>query len=201
MHTNPLERPMDKRFIFLQICTYCLVTTVLQGGSYFNSSTSDQEISSVENIFDMLAGPKEIKETPPEELTIIENISKDENLSTLVKALQAADLTNALKGNGPFTLFAPTNAAFDQLPPGTLANLLKPENKSKLAAILTYHIIPGRKTPGMLKTGKLKTLSGKELDIQSDGKHINVNGIKVTPPEIVGLNGTIYLIDSVILPN
>jgi uncharacterized surface protein with fasciclin (FAS1) repeats len=188
--------------LFLLLTFLFITNTTLHAGNYFNSSSDEQDVAIGGSILrSILENQQEEEETPPAELNIIENISKSENLSTLVKALQAADLTNVLKGNGPFTLFAPTNAAFDQLPPGTLPNLLKPENKSKLALILTYHIVPGRKTPGMLKTGKLKTLNGKELDVKTEGKSITINGTQIQPPEIVGLNGTIYIVDSVMLPN
>lgn len=139
-------------------------------------------------------------ESPQEELSIIEIISKYDDFSTFAKALQAADLVNALKGNGPFTVFAPTNAAFEQLPPGTLQNLLKPENKTKLSGILTYHIVPGSRSGEKLKSGKLKTLNGKELEIAVSGKEITVNKVKIIQSNVIGANGIIHVVDAVILP-
>lgn len=146
------------------------------------------------------AQEEETEETvPTQELTLIENIQNNPELATFAKALQGTDLANALKGNGPFTVFAPTNEAFDHLPPGTLQNLLKPENRSKLSALLSYHVMPGKKSTAVLKTGKYRTLSGKEAEITLRGKEISINGSHVILPEIVSLNGVIYIIESVIL--
>lgn len=197
---------MNKYPIFLHLLSLFLFASLfltgpfLHAANYFNSTTNDHEVAIGDNLLELFTTPEE-EETPPYELSIVENITKNEDLSTLLKALQTADLVNVLKGNGPFTLFAPTNEAFEQLPPGTLQNLLKPENKSKLAGILTYHITPGKKTPVMLNSGKIKTLNGKELDVRSDGKQISINNAKVIQPEITSLNGIIYIVDTVILPN
>jgi uncharacterized surface protein with fasciclin (FAS1) repeats len=179
------------------LCAALLIPTLGHTGGYYNAKTVSAEIAMEESTLQELVTPE--KETPPAELSLVENVSKNETLATLAKALQAADLSNVLKGNGPFTLLAPTDFAFNQLPPGTLQNLLKPENKGQLAKILTYHIIPGRKSLATLKTGKLKTLNGKELDVKVEKNHVSINGVTLSQPEIVGMNGTIIIIDQVLL--
>lgn len=123
------------------------------------------------------------------------------DFSTLVAAVIAADLATTLQGQGPFTIFAPTNEAFSKLPPQTLADLLKPENKAKLAAILTYHVVAGKVLAADVKTSKVKTVNGKELDIKVNGSDVTVNGVKVIKTDIVGSNGVIHVIDSVLVPN
>jgi uncharacterized surface protein with fasciclin (FAS1) repeats len=122
-------------------------------------------------------------------------------VTTLVKAVQAAGLVEALKGKGPFTVFAPTNEAFAKLPPDTLANLLKPENKDKLQAILLYHVHAGEAVPSSkLEAGKFTTLNGKDLTIKIDGPTIMVNDATVTKTDVLATNGVIHWIDTVILP-
>lgn len=122
-------------------------------------------------------------------------------LSTLVAAVQAGDLVDVLKGDGPFTVFAPTNDAFAKLPAGTVENLLKPENKSQLVAVLTYHVVPGKVYSKDLKNGmKAKTAQGSEITITlKDGKAM-VNNATVTAADIEASNGVVHVIDTVILP-
>jgi len=131
---------------------------------------------------------------------IVQIAQSNPDFSTLVKALAAADLVSALEGKGPFTVFAPTNAAFAKLPPETLANLLKPENKDQLASILKYHVVPGNVMAKDVKTMKAKTLNGKELDIEVHGSDVMVNKAKVVKTDIVASNGVIHVIDAVVLP-
>lgn len=122
-------------------------------------------------------------------------------LSTLVAAVQAGDLVDVLKGDGPFTVFAPTNEAFAKLPAGTVENLLKPENKAQLVAVLTYHVVPGKVYSKDLKDGmKAKTAQGSEITITlKDGKAM-VNNATVTAADIEASNGVVHVIDTVILP-
>lgn len=122
-------------------------------------------------------------------------------LSTLVAAVQAGDLVDVLKGDGPFTVFAPTNEAFAKLPAGTVENLLKPENKAQLVAVLTYHVVPGKVYSKDLKDGmKAKTAQGSEITITlKDGKAM-VNNATVTTADIEATNGVVHVIDTVILP-
>jgi transforming growth factor-beta-induced protein len=122
-------------------------------------------------------------------------------VTTLVKAVKAAGLVDALKGPGPFTVFAPTNDAFAKLPPEVLSDLLKPENKEKLTKILLYHVHAGEAVASAdLKDGKVTTLNGKDLDVKIDGPTIVVNGATVTKTDVQASNGVIHWIDTVIVP-
>ena len=120
---------------------------------------------------------------------------------TLVAAVKAAGLAEALSGEGPFTVFAPTDAAFAKLPEGTLESLLKPENKDKLAAILKYHVVPGRVySTDALAAGKAKTLEGSWVKVGVVGKAAKVNDAGLVKTDIDASNGVIHVIDAVILP-
>jgi uncharacterized surface protein with fasciclin (FAS1) repeats len=120
---------------------------------------------------------------------------------TLAAALGGAGLVATLKGTGPFTVFAPTDAAFAKLPAGTVENLLKPENKDKLTAILTYHVVPGRVMAADVgKVQEAKTVNGKMLTVSAKGGTVMINDAKVTSTDITASNGVIHVIDSVILP-
>ena len=122
------------------------------------------------------------------------------NFTTLAAALTAAGLVETLKGEGPFTVFAPTDAAFAALPAGTVEDLLKPENKDKLTAILTYHIVPGKVMSTDLTEGmKAATVNGKEVTITLEGGP-KVDGAVISGPDVAASNGVIHVIDSVILP-
>lgn len=124
------------------------------------------------------------------------------NFTTLVAAVKAAGLVETLKGPGPFTVFAPTDAAFAALPAGTVDTLLKPENKAKLVAILTYHVVPGRVMSADLAGKKLdpKTVEGQTLAINATGSSVKVNDATVTKADIVTDNGVIHVVDKVLLP-
>ncbi|GMQ29010.1 fasciclin domain-containing protein [Algoriphagus confluentis] len=133
---------------------------------------------------------------------IVDLAVQTEFLSTLVAAVKAGDLVDVLKGDGPFTVFAPTNDAFAKLPAGTVENLLKPENKAQLVAVLTYHVVPGKVMSSTLKDGmKAKTVQGQEVTISlKDGKAM-VNNATVTAADIEASNGVVHVIDTVILPS
>jgi uncharacterized surface protein with fasciclin (FAS1) repeats len=123
------------------------------------------------------------------------------SFNTLAKALQAADLVDTLKGAGPFTVFAPTDEAFAKLPAGTLDDLLKPENKEKLKAILTYHVVPGKVMAAQaMKLNSAKTVNGKDLTIKTEGGKVMINDAIVTKADIHASNGVIHVIDTVLLP-
>ena len=135
------------------------------------------------------------------EKTIVSNAAEADNLSTLVAAVEAAGLVDALNGDGPFTVFAPTDEAFAKLPAGTVDNLLKPENKDQLVAILTYHVVPGK----VMSTD----LAGKEISAATlEGSDVKINatsGVKVDEASVVAAdieasNGVIHVIDTVIIP-
>ena len=121
--------------------------------------------------------------------------------NTLAKALQAAGLVDTLKGKGPFTVFAPTDDAFAKLPAGTLDDLLKPENKEKLKAILLYHVVPGKVTAAkVMKMHSAKTVNGQELAISTMGGKVMVNEATVVKADVMASNGVIHVIDTVLLP-
>lgn len=123
------------------------------------------------------------------------------SFKTLVAALQAAGLVDTLKGKGPYTVFAPTDEAFAKLPAGTLEDLLKPENKAKLTAILTYHVVPGKVMAAQVSKMKLaKTVNGESLAISTNGGVVMVDNAKVIKADILCSNGVIHVIDSVVLP-
>ena len=121
--------------------------------------------------------------------------------NTLVAAVKAAGLVDTLKGKGPFTVFAPTDAAFKKLPAGTVESLLKPENKAKLTAILTYHVVPGKVMSGDIKGKKLnaKSVQGQTIAVDATSG-VKVDNAKVVKADIVTSNGVIHVIDTVILP-
>ena len=122
------------------------------------------------------------------------------NFGTLVAAAKAADLVGTLKGEGPFTVFAPTDAAFEALPEGTVEDLLKSENKDKLVSILTYHVVPGKVMSSDLSEGMTaKTVQGGEIKITLEGGP-KVNGATISAPDVEAGNGVIHVIDAVILP-
>ena len=123
------------------------------------------------------------------------------SFNTLAAALQAADLVDALKQPGPYTVFAPTDNAFAKLPAGTVDNLLKPEHKDKLIAILTYHVVPGEvDSAEVLKLNSAKTLNGKNVSIEVKEGNVMVNSAKVVKPDVKASNGVIHVIDTVIIP-
>jgi uncharacterized surface protein with fasciclin (FAS1) repeats len=123
------------------------------------------------------------------------------SFNTLAKALQAADLVDTLKGPGPFTVFAPTDEAFAKLPSGALQDLLKPENKAKLAGILTYHVVPGKVTAAdVVKLDSAKTVNGSNAKVRASAHGVMIDNANVVKTDIMASNGVIHVIDSVILP-
>ncbi len=137
---------------------------------------------------------------------IIQNAVHSKDHTTLVAAVKAAGLVETLESKGPFTVFAPTNAAFGKLPEGTVDNLVKPENKATLTKILTYHVVPGKLEASDLSDGrKLKTVEGEELTVKkADGKVMIVDAkggtATVTIPNVNQSNGVIHVIDTVLMP-
>jgi len=123
------------------------------------------------------------------------------SFNTLTQAVQAADLVDTLKSNGPFTVFAPTDEAFAKLPAGTLENLLKPENKAQLQAILTYHVVPGKvMSADAAMVSSAKTVNGQSFRITKSGSGLMVDEAHVIKADIAASNGVIHVIDQVILP-
>jgi len=120
---------------------------------------------------------------------------------TLAAALQAAGLVDTLKGAGPFTVFAPTDEAFAKLPKGTVEDLLKPENKAKLTAVLTYHVVPGKVAAAdVVKVKEAKTVQGGSLKVNAAGGKVMIDNATVVKADIAASNGIIHVIDTVVLP-
>jgi uncharacterized surface protein with fasciclin (FAS1) repeats len=132
---------------------------------------------------------------------IVDTAAAAGTFTTLVTAVQAAGLVDTLKGAGPFTVFAPSDEAFAKLPAGTVENLLKPENKAQLVAILTYHVIPGKVMAADIagKTLNVKTVQGSEIAIDAVSG-VKVNNATVVKADIVASNGVIHVIDMVLMP-
>ena len=121
--------------------------------------------------------------------------------NTLCAAVKAAGLVETLQGAGPFTVFAPTDEAFAKLPKGTVEDLLKPENKEKLVAILTYHVVAGKVMAADVKSMKAKTVNGQSLDVKVSDGVVTVDNAKVVKTDVAASNGVIHVIDTVVLPN
>ncbi len=145
--------------------------------------------------------------------SIIENAVNSKDHTTLVAAVKAAGLVETLQGDGPFTVFAPVNKAFDKLPKGTLATLLKPENKATLTAVLTYHVIPGKISAADFVAAVNKgggqatywTVEGEELTVRQNGRRLEIIDAKgdmafVTIADVIQKNGVIHVVDTVLLP-
>tara|TARA_B100001093_G_scaffold424629_1_gene417874 strand:+ start:958 stop:1704 length:747 start_codon:yes stop_codon:yes gene_type:complete len=132
---------------------------------------------------------------------IVDTAADSGSFKTLVAAIKAAGLVETLKGEGPFTVFAPTDNAFAKLPSGTIDSLLKPENKDKLVNILTYHVVPGKvKAKKAAKLDSAKTVNGAEIVIKSTGETLTINNSKVIKADLKSSNGIIHVIDAVLIP-
>uniref|UniRef100_UPI0036F32875 fasciclin domain-containing protein n=1 Tax=Novipirellula aureliae TaxID=2527966 RepID=UPI0036F32875 len=140
-------------------------------------------------------------EVSTKDQSIVEVAAGNEAFSTLVAAVKAAGLVETLSGEGPFTVLAPTNDAFAKLPKGTVEDLLKPENKDKLVAILTYHVIPAKAMAAdVVKLDEAKTVQGQMVKIEAGSEGVKVNNAKVVKTDIECKNGVIHVIDTVLLP-
>ena len=146
----------------------------------------------------MLSGTALAEEA--KKMTIVET-AVSAKFNTLVAAVKAAGLVDALSGDGPLTVFAPTDEAFAKLPKGTVENLLKPENKDQLVAVLTYHVVKGNMTASkVLKKESLATLQGGSIAVSTDDKGAKVNASRILKTDIGCSNGVIHVIDTVLLP-
>jgi uncharacterized surface protein with fasciclin (FAS1) repeats len=148
---------------------------------------------------------EQVEEAPAEDgasLDIVETAQATPELTTLVDALLAAELVETLQGDGPFTVFAPTNDAFAALPPAELERLLKPANRDELANILTYHVVDGDVKSSDLSDGQMvTTLQGEDLEVTIDGDKVMIGDAQVVQPDIETSNGTVHVIDAVLLPS
>jgi uncharacterized surface protein with fasciclin (FAS1) repeats len=180
---------------------FSLLTVVVITSSLFIACNNEGEKKPAEETTSTVTDPPpaEPKVETPKDIVDVASGSADH--STLVAAVKAAGLVETLKGAGPFTVFAPTNAAFSALPAGTVDGLLKPEKKDDLTKILTYHVVSGAVKAADLKDGqKIKTVQGGELTVSiKDGK-VMINGANVTSADLASSNGVIHVIDAVLMP-
>lgn len=133
--------------------------------------------------------------------SVVDIATSDKNFSTLVSALQAAGLVDTLKGEGPFTVFAPTNAAFENLPEGTLEDLMKPENKEDLQSILKNHVVQGRRmAKNVAGRSSLSSLNGGSLRIRAKGDNVQIGDATIRQTDLEAKNGIVHVIDRVLLP-
>ncbi|MCW1913989.1 fasciclin domain-containing protein [Luteolibacter sp. GHJ8] len=140
------------------------------------------------------------KETAGTKMNIVETASGMNNFTTLVAAVKAADLVDTLSGEGPFTVFAPTNEAFDKLPEGTVDDLMKPENKAKLQKILKFHVVPGKVMAADVKTMDASTAAGESAKVVVKDGVVTYGGQKVIKTDVTASNGVIHWIDGVAMP-
>ena len=152
-------------------------------------------------LFSDLVTAQEAPSAHPQSVDIVGVASGDADFATLVSALRAADLVTALQGKGPFTVFAPNNAAFAKLSPGALQDLMKPENKKKLAGILKNHVTEGKIMAADVKDGRLRMLNGDTVEVAAENGSIGFGGAKVLRGDIVASNGVIHVIDTVVMPD
>ena len=165
-----------------------------------SSSSSDTATSSTTTV-----AAKSATSTAAADKTIVETAASNPEFSTLVTAVKAASLDGPLSGPGPYTVFAPTNDAFAKLPADTLKSLLLPENKQKLADILTYHVVSGEVMAKDVKAGSVATVNGADFTVSTEDGNVIItdgqgNKSKVTKTDIVASNGVIHVIDTVLLP-
>ncbi|WP_439882315.1 fasciclin domain-containing protein [Pontibacter sp. MBLB2868] len=171
---------------------------------FFGCSSNEQTAETSETMTaetETMATEEPMEQTDMAKPDIVALASNTPSLSTLVKALQAADLAGTLQQGGPYTVFAPTDEAFAALPAGTLDNLLKPENKQQLVDILTYHVAEGNVMASDLSDGMMvKTLNGKDLKVMMSGDKVMINDATVTMPNVEASKGVVHVIDKVMLP-
>lgn len=183
--------------LFLAACNNETTTTeTMSDSTQTDMAATDNSMNNMDETGVMVGGANMVPSK-----NIVENAANSTDHTTLVAAVKAADLAGTLSGAGPFTVFAPTNEAFNKLPAGTVDNLVKPENKEKLTSILTYHVVPGALKAADLTDGqKLKTVEGEELTVSvKDGK-VMINGANVTIADVVSSNGVTHVIDAVLMP-
>ena len=180
-----------KKIKFLTLALAASTTAIMVACSSPKEETAEEVVEVVETPAPVEA-PK----------TVVDIAVGSPDHTTLVTAVTAAGLVETLSGTGPFTIFAPTNAAFEALPAGTVESLLKPESKDQLTSILTYHVVAGNVLATDLSDGqKVATLNGQELTVSIKDGVVMINGAKVTAADLKGSNGVIHVVDAVILPN
>jgi len=182
---------MNKTIISLIVASLTLpLASAVAGGSCCGSSTGYKAEK---------ASYKKDKKAP--KANIVETAVAAGSFNTLVAAVNAADLAETLSGEGPFTVFAPTDEAFAALPEGTVESLLLPENKDKLIAILTYHVVPAKVKAKNVQAGEAPTVNGKTATIEITDGNVTIEGANVVKTDVYASNGVIHVIDKVILPS
>ena len=182
--------------LFLTACNDSATTTDTTKDSSNMMAADTSKMMANEEQGVMVGGAKMVPSK-----NIVENAAGSSDHTTLVAAVKAAGLAETLSGTGPFTVFAPTNEAFNKLPAGTVDNLLKPEMKKDLTNILTYHVVSGKIMAADLKDGqKLKTVEGGELMVSVKEGKVMINGANVTIADVVSSNGVTHVIDAVLMP-
>ncbi|MBK5111815.1 MAG: fasciclin domain-containing protein [Thermoleophilia bacterium] len=185
---------MIKKLILLTLCLPVLAFGAAACGSDDDDSSSDGAATTSEST-DSSSSSSEASQD------IVQLAASNEDLSTLVDALTAADLVETLEGDGPFTVFAPTNEAFDALPPEELERLLKPANQDELANILTYHVVSGDVMASDLSDGqKIETVQGDKLTVKINGDKVMINDATVVQADVEASNGVVHVIDAVLIP-
>jgi uncharacterized surface protein with fasciclin (FAS1) repeats len=186
---------VSRRAGFVAVAAALTLTLAACGDSTDEASSEPTETVSEE----MVEESDEMAEEPAGVGTVVDVAANTDGFSTLVTAVTEADLVDTLNGEGPFTVFAPTDEAFAALPPGVLDALLLPENKETLAKILTYHVVPGQVMAADIADGDVATVEGQTVALSTaDG--VTVNGATVIQADVVADNGVIHVIDAVILP-
>ena len=183
--------------------TVATVSVVAAAGLAFGACSSSSKASTDSNPSTTEANAAAT--TAPADKTVVAIAASNPDFSTLVAGVKAADLADTLSGPGPFTVFAPTNEAFEKLPAGTLDTLLKPANQKQLAAILTYHVVPATVMASDVQPGEVKTVNGATFTVATKSGDVILtdgqgNTAKVVKTDIVGSNGVIHVIDGVLLP-
>ena len=194
-----------KKFFFMAAASALFLTACNDSATTTDTTKDSTNMMAADTSSKMMANEEQgvmvggAKMVPSK--NIVENAAGSSDHTTLVAAVKAAGLAETLSGAGPFTVFAPTNEAFNKLPAGTVDNLLKPEMKKDLTNILTYHVVAGKLMAADLKDGqKLKTVEGGELTVSvKDGK-VMINGANVTIADVVSSNGVTHVIDAVLMP-
>jgi uncharacterized surface protein with fasciclin (FAS1) repeats len=177
------------------------VAVIVGGIAFFAMSGNDEESTASTDTSTSQEESSDMAEAPAEQ-NIVELAQATPDLSTLVTAVVAADLAETLSGDGPFTVFAPTNEAFEALPAGTLDDLLKPENKDQLTDVLTYHVVAGDVMSSDLTDGQeITTLQGDTLTVKITDGVVTINGATVTTADVDASNGVVHIIDQVLLPS
>lgn len=190
LNSNKLSKMKKLRLLSIAFLGLASTAMISCGGAKEEAATTDST-----TVVEVAPAPVEAPKT------VVDIAVGSADHSTLVTAVTTAGLVETLSGTGPFTIFAPTNAAFAALPAGTVETLLKPESKDKLTSILTYHVVAGNVLAADLTDGqKVTTLNGQELTVAIKDGVVTINGAKVTAADLAGSNGVIHVVDAVLLP-